>query len=511
MSFPRQTSGLDAYSGLTAYAGDLHNHCGISYGHGSIQDAFHNAKLQLDFATVTGHASWHDMPAEPKNVAAYHERGFKRLRSRWDDVQRVTESVNVDGEFVSFLSFEWHSMMYGDHCVYYKSGRGPLDPSQAQSLPDLRERLRELGRAGLAAMAIPHHIGYLRGMRGMNWSAYSSEFAPVIELLSMHGDGEDDHAPRPYLHTMGPRDFGSMAYRGLEAGNRFGFIGSTDHHSAHPGSHGYGRAMVWADELTRDGIWNAIQDRRTYCVTGDRIMLATAVNGVEMGGESLGSGPRRIDVSVCAGGSLDYVEIIRSGQVIDRTRVSSSTAQSDFTGIVPLRFGWGQIGVEQLWDVEIEILGGRIDAVEPRLHGHDVVAPSDNEPDNYAFSNWSQIDATHVRLATRTTGNPTVLTDATQQIALHLTGDANTVIRARINGRDVQHTIGELLQGPRVGFTGGFVSPSYVFGRAEPLDALTIDWSFLDEGSENPEDWYYARVRQHNDQWAWSSPTWAVR
>ena len=35
--------------------GDIHNHCGISYGHGSIDDAIHFASLQLDFAGITGH------------------------------------------------------------------------------------------------------------------------------------------------------------------------------------------------------------------------------------------------------------------------------------------------------------------------------------------------------------------------------------------------------------------------------------------------------------------------
>jgi hypothetical protein len=508
MPFPRQTTALDGYSGLTAYAGDLHNHCDISYGHGSIEDAYRNARLQLDFATVTGHASWHDMPSRPEHISEYHRRGFERLRGRWSDVQSITEGMNVDGEFASFLSFEWHSMTYGDHCVYYRSGTGPLEPSQSQTLEELRTQLRALGQRGLAAMALPHHIGYLRGFRGINWSTYTDEFAPVIELVSMHGNGEDDHGPRPYLHTMGPRDFGSMAYRGLEAGHRFGFIGSTDHHSAHPGSYGYGRAMVWSDALTRDSIWDAIQRRRTYCVTGDRIMLATAVNGVGMGGVSTSSGARRIDVSVRGGSSLDYVEIIRNGTVIHRSRVSAAPRRSEFTGIVALAVGWGEVGVPQLWDIDIAVEGGRIDAVEPRLHGYDIVAPTDDEPDAYSFSDWQQTDSAHVRLSTRTMGNPTVMTDATQRLALHLTGDANTTVCARINGQEVRHTIGELLQGPRVGFTGGFVSPSFVFERAEPSESLAIDVSIVDETGTGPGDWYYARVRQHNEQYAWSSPTW---
>jgi len=45
-----------AYTDRTVYYGDLHNHCGSSYGHGSLEDAYRNARLQLDFASVTPHA-----------------------------------------------------------------------------------------------------------------------------------------------------------------------------------------------------------------------------------------------------------------------------------------------------------------------------------------------------------------------------------------------------------------------------------------------------------------------
>ena len=104
---------LESYTGLTPWMGDIHNHCGISYGHGTIEEAYANARLQLDFASVTGHAHWHDMPeGEPRldDLRRYHEEGFARLAEAWDDVQRVTQDAHEDGRFVTFQSFEWHSM-----------------------------------------------------------------------------------------------------------------------------------------------------------------------------------------------------------------------------------------------------------------------------------------------------------------------------------------------------------------------------------------------------------------
>jgi hypothetical protein len=47
---------------MNIYWGDLHNHCGISYGFGSLENALLAAKGQLDFCAIIGHASWADMP-----------------------------------------------------------------------------------------------------------------------------------------------------------------------------------------------------------------------------------------------------------------------------------------------------------------------------------------------------------------------------------------------------------------------------------------------------------------
>lgn len=46
---------------MNIYFGDLHNHCGITYGFGSLENAIRRAKSQLDFAAFTGHAMWPDM------------------------------------------------------------------------------------------------------------------------------------------------------------------------------------------------------------------------------------------------------------------------------------------------------------------------------------------------------------------------------------------------------------------------------------------------------------------
>ncbi len=59
---------MTGYEHLHPYYGDLHNHCGISYGVGTLEEAFNNARECLDFCSVTGHAQWPDMPEPNEHI-----------------------------------------------------------------------------------------------------------------------------------------------------------------------------------------------------------------------------------------------------------------------------------------------------------------------------------------------------------------------------------------------------------------------------------------------------------
>lgn len=496
----------DPYAGLQAYVGDIHNHCGISYGHGTIEDAFGNARNQLDFASVTGHGHWHDIP-DDLPADDYHRDGFARLARMWPHVQEVTESFHDPGRFVTFLSFEWHSRTHGDYCVYFNGSRGEI--LRADGLEALRAEMRRLTEAGYQVMAIPHHIGYARGRRGLNWDDFTPEFSPVVEMVSMHGCGENDEAPLPYLHVMGPRDAGSMLIEGYRRGARFGVIGSSDHHSAHPGSHGHGRAVVWADELSRRGVWDAMQARRTYAITGDRIELRFSVDGAPMGSQLPVTARRELAVDVRGGGALDFVDIVKDGERVHRWTPARLDRAVAFEGIVPVSVGWGLRSVAVDWDVELEVIGGRLDSVEPRFRGDEVLDPRRSESGTHRVTDWARTGESGVRFTTVTNGNPTTTTDGTQGMALRVTGDDRTRIAGRVNDEGVDLSLGELRAGGRVGNISGSLRGAYRLGRAVERAESDARFTWEDEGADpTATSSYYVRVRQANDQWAWSSPVW---
>jgi hypothetical protein len=493
-----------AYRDLHTFYGDLHNHCGVSYGKGSLADALSNARLQLDFVSVTVHAVWPDLPTDDPRLnylIDYHHKGFARAFENWNDYLQVIDAHNQDGQFVTFPSFEWHSNQYGDYCVYYQHGAG-LPILQSANLPALKNDAEKLG---MPAFIIPHHIGYKSGYRGINWPEFTERLSPVAEIFSFHGCSESTDAPYPYLHSMGPRHQLSTAQHGWSLGKKFGVIASTDHHNAFPGSYGYGRLAVWAQACTRYAIWEAIANRRTYALTGDNIQLAFSLNGRMMGDSCPPDPERRLQVSARGGAAIDYIEILHNNRVIHREGfLPPAPARGPVK--VYLELGWGEDPDPTPWQVDLEVTGGNLVGVEPHLRGY---GPKDVPSDElFAYTRWHQQHPNQVCLQTFTRQNPSVHTAATEGLLLEIDGDGDTLIHATVNGQAIIQPVSELQDGSRSYYLGGFVSPAICFHRAVPENEYTHNIDFLHHQASSRPDWYYVRLRQVNNQWAWSSPIW---
>lgn len=500
---------LAAFADYQLYYGDIHSHCNLSYGAGSLADALHNARLQLDFASVTLHGHWDDMPqADPRlgYLVDYHRQGFQRARAAWPHYLQATDAANRAGEFVTFPSFEWHSMQYGDHCIMFRD----IATSQIFHVAHVEELRHVLRGHPHPSLLIPHHIGYLQGFRGINWAHYSNELSPVVEIMSFHGASENSDAQPPYLHAMGPRDQRSTVQHGLAQGHIFGFVGSSDHHSAHPGSYGYGQVAVWAESLTRAAVWDALQSHRCYAITGDRIALAYSLNDQPMGSVIPYARERRIAVAVEGASALDTIEVLHNNRVIHR---ESPCLDGWIEGSIKLRLemGWGELETLTDWDVDLRIVAGELLGIEPHLRGHDIGIPIIDDETPCVLSHLDYAGGNRVHLRTQTPRNATVRSAATQAITLTVNASENTKIQARINGQDILQPISELLHGACSFYTSGFVSPSYVFHRAVPANEYRHSFTIAHQGEGRQRDWYYVRVRQRNGQWAWASPIWVER
>ena len=98
-----------------------------------------------------------------------------------------------------------------------------------------------------------------------------------------------------------------------------------------------------------------------------------------------------------------------------------------------------------------------------------------------------------------------------QAVILDVTMPKDGMITAEFNGKKFEHSLGELLEGSRSHFMIGWLSEAILFNRAMPESCFTIEHYMEDTEPERDTDYYYIRVRQRDQQWAWSSPIWVER
>jgi hypothetical protein len=494
--------------------GDLHSHCSISYGHGTVEQALLRAKQQLDFCSVTGHAFWPDMPTDRTRYAEiidYHTRGFTTLAGNWERLLARQAGGSRPGQFLAFPSYEWHSLEFGDHNVY-----GPGPELKLQDAPDLPALRRVVAEAG--GIAIPHHIGYRAGYRGINWDAYEESLSPFVEIFSLHGCSLSDDAPYPMLHDMGPRDAGSTAEEGWRRGFRFGIVGGTDHHAAYPGSHGDGRMGLFARELTREAIWEAFLARRVFAATGDRIDARLFLNDAWIGETVRSAGTRNLRVIVAGPAALDRVELLKNGRVVQRWfpgPVDVDERRRRYK--LRITWGWGRNTVPVEWHADLRLSDGAIRDVETHFAGQAIVAPKGAA--GSAGPVLDEVDLPHqvtaqderrCRWRSVTMGNKTMRHETTQSITLDLAASLTDRVQITVNGRGIDHPLGELLRCSRSHFLRGWLSEALCVGPLVPVEECCVDACYDDE-PDRERDVYRLQAAQQNGQWAWLTPIWAER
>ena len=368
---------------------------------------------------------------------------------------------------------------------------------------------------GQKVFVTPHHMGYQTGYRGYNWRFFSEgDQTPFVEMLSRHGLAEGDMGDINYLHDMGPRHWEGTIQHGLSKGHKFGIMGSTDQHSGYPGSYGDGRVGVLAESLTRDNIWEGLRTRHTCCATGDKINIDFRLNDAFMGDVTKGD-RRRIYLNVTGESCIDYVDIVKNNKLIARLNgplIPMMPTGDTVRCKIKMEFGWNREEKYIPWNGQISIDKGRILNVTPCFRGAAFTSPQEGETEFHTHINRIvSVTDTTTELALHTTKNPNTVTPATQAVILDVEMPLDGTVTSDFNGKRFSHTLAELLEGSRTHFMRGWLSEAVLFNRAMPESCWTIEHYMEDCEPENDTDFYYIRVRQKDQQWAWSSPIWVER
>ena len=316
------------------YFGDIHGHCGEhTCGIGTIDHYYLYAKhtAGLDFCALSDHD-------------AFNEVHQQNLLSIWDKIKAAAEYWNRPGEFVTFLGYEWSSNSKlggeGHKNVYFPGGDGPMfaaDSAESFTLEKLCSCLKDT-----ECLIIPHHPAAPEYW-ATNWNHHDPDRQRLVEICSMWGSSEIPDSPeKPFPirqgTSVGPFVPGTSVIEALERGYHLGFIGGGDSHDCKPGEslahvplsererrrwnriYLNGLQGVWASELSREAIWDAMMKRRVYATTGKRIIVEFFLNDNPMG--SIISEPndkRHLRCEVVGTAPIKEIEIVKNGRVVHST------------------------------------------------------------------------------------------------------------------------------------------------------------------------------------------------
>ncbi len=493
---------------LHTYFGDLHNHSNVGYAQGSLRRVYEIARNHLDFFAFTPHAHWHDIRHFEGSIEDKWINGFHVTRARWPEVLKMAREFDAPGKFATLAGYEWHSTSLGDYHILFPD----LD-AELYTPDDLKDLQRFAAKRG--CIMIPHHPSVRQGHRGANFQFRDPKVSPLLEIYSEWGNSESDRAPFPFLrHTEPGRWTRNTLQYALAQGLRFGVIASTDDHLGYPGGWGEGLAAVLAPDLSRKSILEALLDRRTYAVTGDRILLGVTLNGKVMGRELPYTRERRIRVSVTGWDQVDRVEVLKNNRVIHRGfPMDRETSAASWSKPVLARFeyGWGPwpaLGITRTcdWDFTCRLENGVLEAVQPCF----VPGPLEEERRDQVLDQTGR----SVRVRSFTALRQQIEDRSQKALVLKMRGGPDTKLTITLDAPSKQSyttTLRDLAESSETIYTGEFPRESALLNRIVFPEHYETSFEVTDTGNGALADWYYVRVVQSNGQMAWSSPIWVEK
>lgn len=487
------------------YFGDLHNHNEVGYARGSLGRAYEIAREHLDFFAFTPHGYWHDIGHYENGIEKKWLDGFEVTKRRWPEVLEMVRKYDQPGKYVPIVGFEWHSTSLGDYHIIF-----PTPDGEYVRFDSLREFQRFAKEHG--AIMIPHHPANRLGHRGANLASRDPDVSPVLEMFSEWGNAEHDRAPSPYIrHTEGGRWTQNTLHHFLAQGHRLGVIASTDDHLGFPGGYREGLAAALAPELTREAIFDALRHRRTYAVTGDRIAVDFRLNGQLMGRELSYTRKRELSVAVTGWDQIDRVEILKNNRVLHRDfPMDREPGAERWDEPVLLRFeyGWGPWPALDMtrvcdWDFNIDIKNGVLESVQRCFQA----GPLDESRRDKIL----ECSDRHLRVQSFTALRQQFEDISTKAVVLKIRGGPDTRVKVSLNkptNASVSQTFRQLADSNEMLFTGDFPKESAMLHRLVFADHYHTSYKLTDRDDGNGVNWYYLRVVQANNQYAWSSPIW---
>ncbi len=480
-------------------------------------------ELQLHWADphggqVASSAKIADFFRYARDVSGIQFVGYQRnadviSKDDWTVQQREEREFHEPGHFIPIPGFEWSGQTPtgGHHNVYFRRHDQPVRRNPPAEAPRSVETATELPHIRDVYHAyrntdtiITPHVGGEHS--NLTW--HDPTLEPAMEVTSSHGSFE-------------------WAIREIiERGYQMGFLGGSDCYTGRAGADHPGHQLrryaksgltgIYTRSVTLDGFFEALRARRVYATTGARIVLNVEAGGHLFGSRYTTSAPPCLRVNVVGTAPLESVEVYRGLEPIyafpfdhqpveDRVRIlwNGASRMSSYSGIV--------------WDGTATVEGASIHSVDSLRFDspRSFFSVLDDELQKESRVKWHAWGC----------GYP-------MGIVLGLNGGDDAQLRIGVASQTITGPMygghGEAGPPRRISFAPAdrvSLSVSLRDLRRSPLDLPlgvldrrlivsldnrpgpeTVCFEFTDAGVEAGVNPYWVRVRQADQEMAWSTP-----
>lgn len=414
-------------------------------------------------------------------------------KDEWGKVRKETSFFNEPSNYITFLGSEWSppTEKGGDRNVIYRRDQPALnrsdryfsetDPDSWPLIPTPPKLFKTFKNRDVL---LNLHVGG----RPTNLDYHCPSIERLIEIHSTHGTSE------------------WFVKEALARGFRVGITAGTDGVMGRPGGDSpdgrrhkplrntsNGLTAIYANSLTRKSLWKALQNRRCYATTGERILLWVDVNGEPMGGEYRTSGEPVVNINLIGTTAIEQVDLLKGTECIKSWKIAQPL-QAPARKEHYLRILWagtkqkGTASLQRLqWNGQLSVEGGVIKNVElvnfqnPR----DSVITNDNQTLSWCSSTAGNEAGLIIKI--RGT-NETSLSFASEPVEF-------TCILEEVMSKT------KVVEGP------GFNQKVSIGPAFNPRGPNSVELSYRDKeplsAAVTP---YWVRATQINRSKAWSSP-----
>ena len=346
---------------FAAYFGQLHSHTAeYSDGAGTLNEALDYVEDipesdNIDFVAFTDHSNYFDSTSAPNPAEALYDTSKMTTESanKWKAYNNAIDDFNASSpDRIALAGYEmtWsggpgHINTFNTPGIVSRNNKTLNDKTGDAGLQAYYNLLIEAGSKGVASINQLNHPGTTFG-NFSDFAYYTPALDNYVQLVEV-GNGEGQIGAGGYYPSY------EQYIMALDKGWHVAPTNNQDNHKGRWGNANDARDVIFADELSENGLFDAIRERRLYATEDKNLEISYTLDdhmmGSQLGTDDVGENVD-IDVTVY---DPDYNDAISKVEVVVNSgRVAhtwdSIPASGELSCTIPAAYSYYFIRVTQM-------------------------------------------------------------------------------------------------------------------------------------------------------------------